>query len=512
MKINELKELANLHDIASALNCEINKSGARYWIPCPFHDDKNPSFLLNDNGYGYCFTCRQSADVFKLVMQVKQCEFIEAAEFVANYYNVELDKKDDKANERRASLQVRLDEALISYQNALNDECKEYLKKRGINEESIKAFRLGYGVNYAKKDDELKLHLFNNRLIIPIFNSTKLVGFGGRSLEKNPKIKYINSPESEVFKKSNLLFGFDNYHIKKQNCVIIVEGYFDVILAHQFGFKNVVATLGTALNDFHIKRLSNLTNNIIFLFDNDNAGLQTSLKVARTYINNESCKIGIIDFKGYKDLGELLLKDSECLKRIKTKELALFLCENEMLNYKQGENNINVISNITSILNLLNSNYLKSFFRTKICETYNLDISYFSLSVKNEKPKIAPNIKQKSEIEASILNKCLEDKKNLEYVKSYLKDFHFLDFFDSAKKVLNNQSLDESELAEIGIYANKESNLAFLVGYKIKDYSLWLIKEIAKNNKMNALEKAKEIQHIQEKLQKLNTKVGLNAR
>ncbi|MBZ7995177.1 toprim domain-containing protein [Campylobacter canadensis] len=511
MKLNELKDIVNLTDIADALGCKIEKIGARLWIPCPFHSDKNPSFLLNEK-FGYCFTCKESADAFKLTMKVRQCEFIEAATFIADYYNVTLDKKDEHSSERRVSLQERLDEALISYQNALNDECKEYLAKRGINEESIRNFRLGYGISYVKKEDELKLHLFNERLTIPIFNNKKLVGFGGRSLEKNPKIKYINSPESEIFHKSNLLFGFDNYHIKKQNCVIIVEGYFDVILAHQYGYKNVVATLGTALNDFHIKKLSKITNNIYFLFDNDNAGLQTSLKAARTYINNEFCKIGVIDFKGYKDLGELLLKDSESLKRIKTKELALFLCENEMLNYKEGNNNIQVINNIVSILNLLNSNYLKSYFRTKICEIYNLDISYFSLSVKNEQPIIAPNMEQKSQIEASILIKCLESKKNLQYVKTYLEEKNFIDFYDIAKKIFENIALDENEINLIKIYANDNINLMHCVAYKIRHYALYMISQVSKDDKINNLAKAQKIKELQENLSKINQKAGLNAR
>ncbi|ULO02912.1 CHC2 zinc finger domain-containing protein [Campylobacter sp. RM12651] len=510
MNLQELKDTLNIFDIANSLGLNVAKNGTRFWTQCPFHADKNPSFILNaDKNFGYCFTCNASADAFKLVMHIKNCDFNAACEYIASYYNTIYESKSSSKNQENYE---SLEQALSIYQRALNDECKEYLKKRGINEDSIKTFKLGYGVRYEKQEDELKLHLFNNRLIIPIFNNSKLVGFGGRSLEKNPKIKYINSPESVFFKKSQILFGLNANHIKKQNSVIIVEGYFDVILAHQKGFKNVVATLGTALNDFHIKRLSNLTNNIIFLFDNDNAGMQTSLKIARTYINNEFCKMGIIDFKGCKDLGELLLKDSECLSRIKTKDLALFLCQNEMLKYVKGENNINIINNIKNILEQVSSNYLKSFYRTKICETYNLDIKYFSLSVKSEKPTTTPNLKQKSEIEASILNKCLEDKNHLEYTKTYLKEVHFLDFFDSARKVFTNQSLDESELAEISIYANKKSNLEFLIGYKLKDYSQWLIKEIATNKGLDALDKAKRIQKIQEDIKKLNAKVGLNAR
>lgn len=510
MNLQELKDTLNIFDIANSLGLNVAKNGTRFWTQCPFHSDKNPSFILNaDEKFGYCFTCNASADAFKLVMHIKGCDFNSACEYIASYYNTTYECKSSSKNKENYE---SLEQALSIYQRALNNECKEYLAKRGINEESIKAFKLGFGLNYAKKEDELKLHLFNNRLVIPIFNNAKLVGFGGRSLEKNPKIKYINSPESIFFKKSQILFGLNTNYIKKLNCVIIVEGYFDVILAHQFGFKNVVATLGTALNDFHIKRLSNLTNNIIFLFDNDNAGVQTSLKLARTYINNEFCKIGIIDFKGCKDLGELLLKDSECLSRIKTKDLALFLCQNEMLNYKQGENNINIINNIKNILNQVSSNYLKSFYRTKICETYNLDIKYFSLSVKNEKPTSTLKIEQKSEIEASILSKCLEDKKHLEYTKTYLREVHFINFHNEARKVFTNQTLDESELAEISIYANKESDLDFLVGYKIKDYSLWLINDIKNDKSLDLLQKAKKIQHIQENLKKLNAKVGLNAR
>lgn len=293
----------------------ITPAGSQYKAKCPFHNERTASFSISpDRGLYYCFGCGAKGDIFTFVQQFEGVDFKGALKTLAEKAGVEISKYSVK-KESSDPLYEALERATIIYQNELskNPSAIEYLKSRGLNEESIKAWRIGYAPNewrfmalsakndiesatmervgLTKKTEKGYYDRFRGRIMFPLTDSSgRVVGFSGRIFEdpKNPisegevkPPKYLNSPETEVFQKSRILFGFDKAkgYIRNNNFAILVEGQMDVVLSHQAGFRNTVASSGTAVseqssadNTSNLSALSRLTPNIFLAFDGDEAG------------------------------------------------------------------------------------------------------------------------------------------------------------------------------------------------------------------------------------------------
>lgn len=308
--IEKIKEQNDIVDIISE-NVRLKKSGRNYTGLCPFHNDKSPSFSVSSDKQIYkCFSCGEAGNVITFVMKYKRLTFLEAAKFLADKANIPLEiagHENNKVSRKKELLyKVNVDAARYYFASLQkNKTAKEYFLKRGIKEETIKRFGLGYAqdswkgiINYLrtkgyKNDLLLEAGLisnnektgnvydrFRNRVMFPVFDvKGKVIGFGGRVLDDS-KPKYLNSPETMIFQKGINLYGL-NFAVKnglQEDYIIIVEGYMDLIALHQSGITNVVASLGTALTVNQARLLKRYVSNVIISYDADLAGQTATLR------------------------------------------------------------------------------------------------------------------------------------------------------------------------------------------------------------------------------------------
>jgi DNA primase len=313
--IDKIFEAARIEEVVSGF-VQLKKRGANFIGHCPFHDEKTPSFTVSaSKGIYKCFGCGKGGNSVSFVMEHEHYSYPEALKYLAEKYSIEVAEKEltpeqnIRANDRD-SLYVISSFANKFFQQQLwgREEGKivglSYYKERGFTEETIKKFQLGYSpkqkdalskeaIKYSFQQKYLEdsglsiiknksaLDKFRERMMFPIHSfSGRVLGFGGRTLQKDNKAKYINSPESLIYLKSKILYGiyFAKQHISKQNNCFIVEGYTDVISLHQAGVENVVSSSGTSLTSEQIKLINRFTKNITILFDGDAAGLKASFR------------------------------------------------------------------------------------------------------------------------------------------------------------------------------------------------------------------------------------------
>jgi len=310
--IDEIKERLDIVDVVSAY-VTLQKSGRNFKALCPFHTEKTPSFFVfPERQTWHCFgSCGTGGDIFSFMIKKEGLDFGEALKLLADRAGVRLaSKQKGQARDDEWERLYSVNEAAAQYYHSLLLEDKQaefarkYLGQRGISSETIESFELGYSPNSwdalyqhvtskgyksadlvnaglgASKENGTVHDQFRNRLMIPIKNEAgKVAGFGARTLDgSNPK--YLNSPQTAIFDKGGLLYGLDRAKeaIREQNLAIIVEGYMDVLTAHQHGFTNVIAPMGTSLTDRQMNALKKLTRNISLALDADAAGEQATLR------------------------------------------------------------------------------------------------------------------------------------------------------------------------------------------------------------------------------------------
>lgn len=330
--INNVKERSDIYDLISE-RIVLKKIGKDYIGLCPFHQEKSPSFTVSSpKQMYYCFGCGAAGNSIRFLMEYDKSSFSEAVISLAGRYNIPVETEDPKQNqqfkrdiEERQELLRCMEVATQFYQDQLTVTpfASAYLQKqRGFSPETINEWRLGYaprgstlleyltkkGVSrqivetvglIIKRDDGSYCDRFRHRIMIPIRDSQgRVVGFGGRGA-KDDKPKYLNSPETPLFNKSQLLFGLDRAKnaISKKDSVIVTEGYFDVISLHQSGIKNAVGVLGTSLNPDHVKYLTKFSDSktVILNLDSDEAGIKATNR-AINQIKNLTYQ-GIVNLK-----------------------------------------------------------------------------------------------------------------------------------------------------------------------------------------------------------------------
>ncbi len=307
---------------------ELKKAGSSFKGLCPFHDEKSPSFSVSPQKQFYhCFGCQASGDAIKFVMEYEKLPYPEAIEKLASQYNYSLNYTANAPAQRSQLL-----EKLNEWYQALLDKAptaQQYLKERGIFESSIEHFGIGYApasgqtINFIKQnafpmaeavelgvagsDSGREFARFIERITFPIHAPNgSIVGFGGRTITGH-QAKYINSPQTKLFNKSRLLYA---YHLAKdkiyrQKEIIITEGYLDVIMLHQAGFTQAVATLGTALTQEHLPLLRKGEPRILMAYDGDKAGRNAALKASRL-LSASGFDGGVILFEGGLDPADMV--------------------------------------------------------------------------------------------------------------------------------------------------------------------------------------------------------------
>lgn len=334
--IDELKMQINIVDVVGR-EVSLKKAGANYKGLCPFHSEKTPSFMVNEERQIFnCFGCGQKGDVIKFVQSYYKLDFMDAVEKLAGEYGIKVPERHRSGPKVDYSKYYEINaKAARFFYNCLgtrNNRGLAYLRKRGLSKETITKFGLGYApskgtalVEHLRSqgvsdEDMIKLGLanrgkndlydkFRDRVMFPIINTQdKVIGFGGRAIG-DVKPKYLNSPESEIFLKKNNLFAlnFSRSEISSLDRAIIVEGYMDVISLYQSGVHNVAASLGTALTDNQARLLCRYSKNIVLSYDSDQAGINAALR-GIAVINAAGGKPRILTVTDGKDPDEFVQK------------------------------------------------------------------------------------------------------------------------------------------------------------------------------------------------------------
>jgi DNA primase len=322
--LEEIKSKIDIVDFISDY-VKLKKSGQNWKGLCPFHSEKTPSFMVNPSKQIFhCFGCGAGGDVISFVAKYENLSFGESLRLLAKRAGVSLPEKRGTAGtqQREEKIRTALSDAVAFYVKKLDESAvaKDYVKSRGITEESAALFKLGYAPagwsnllrhmrNAGYSDQTLRdaglavqgekglYDMFRQRLLFPISSTGgNVIAFGGRALD-DAKPKYINSPETPLFKKSETLFGLSlaKESVRREGYVIIVEGYMDTLICHQYGFRNAVAPLGTSLTSGHIQKLRTLATRAVLVFDGDAAGRTAAKRaLALACQNNYSTRVLVL--------------------------------------------------------------------------------------------------------------------------------------------------------------------------------------------------------------------------
>lgn len=314
--VQQILDAADIVDVVSDF-VTLKKRGANWIGLCPFHNDRRPSFYVSRaKGICKCFACGEGGSAVNFIMKHEQLSYPEALRYLARKYHIEIHEKELTDEEKQAQSEresmLMLNEWACAYfekqlheTQAGQDIGLAYFRERGFNEATIKEFKLGYSsegyddfykaavaqgfnpqllfdVGLCIPDDRGGHDRFRGRVMFPITNiAGKVIAFGGRTLKKDKNIaKYVNSPESVIYSKRDVIYGLSQAkrEISKQDKCFIVEGYADVISMHQAGFKNVIASSGTALTEGHIHAIRRFTSNVTEMFDGDAAGVKAAIR------------------------------------------------------------------------------------------------------------------------------------------------------------------------------------------------------------------------------------------
>ncbi len=346
-QIEEIKNKLNVLDVVGGY-VKLTKTGINYRGICPFHSEKGPSFFVSPGRQMWkCFGCGKGGDIFEFIKEIEGVEFGDALRILASKAGVELKRENPQVASERKKLYEICELACSFFEKQLGSsaqgkEAKDYLLKRGISEESIKKWRLGYspdtwqslsdflvGRGYTR-DEIIRAGLavqsergnnpydrFRGRIIFPILDlNSQVIGFSARifkDADKKETAKYINTPQTLLYDKSNVLYGinFAKVAMRKQNNCVLTEGNTDAIMCQQAGFENTVAVSGTALTSRHLNILKRYTDNLLLAFDMDLAG-DTATKRGINLAESQGFNIKIIDtYSGAKDPAEIILENPE---------------------------------------------------------------------------------------------------------------------------------------------------------------------------------------------------------
>lgn len=336
-----IEEVRTSNDIVDVISgyVKLQRKGSSYFGLCPFHNEKSPSFSVSPGKQMYyCFGCGAGGNVFTFLMEYENFTFPEAVKALADRAGIRLPEQDysreakEAADRKALLLQIQKEAAKYFYyqlRTAKGERALSYLKGRGLSDETIRQFGLGYSdkfsddlYRYLKQkgySDELlrESGLFNadekhgmydkfwNRVIFPIMDvNNRVIGFGGRVMG-DAKPKYLNSPETKIFDKSRNLYGLNIARTSRKKNLIICEGYMDVISMHQAGFNNAVASLGTALTSQQAALMKRYTEEVLVIYDSDEAGTKAALR-AIPILNAAGLTARVVDLKPHKDPDEFI--------------------------------------------------------------------------------------------------------------------------------------------------------------------------------------------------------------
>ena len=534
--VEQIKEKLDIVDIISGY-IKVEKAGINYKAKCPFHNEKTPSFFISPTRQSfYCFGCGEKGDIFSFVEKFEGLDFKGALETLASKAGVELKnfKQTNDVKGEKDKLFEIMEKATQIFEKQLieNKEALNVLKKRGVTNDSIAKWRLGFAKNewrslydnlqnnfskeemleagLIKKTDnetnsgQIKYYdTFRDRIMFPINDSAgRVIAFSGRAIkdpstgsEQENKIpKYLNSPETKLFYKSEALYGFDvaKNHIRKLDYTVLVEGQMDLLMSHQVGILNTVASSGTALTELHLKKIGKLSNRIIIAYDSDDSGEKASRRAAEMAMAL-GMEIKTVSLPEGEDPASIIKKDpAKWKKALKESQHFIDFSLNKALEEKEDRNiTKEIIKNVLPLVSLIKSEIEKSIFVKKIA----LKMKVHEQDVLNDLKKIEkkedPN---KGEDPFKNYSKIV----NLERI---LAGIIFLEEFNKSKKSKNlkekwQQIVNKEKVEEI--LANFEKNKEALI-FETENYGeKGSLDEIAKD-----ILKRLELKELKTKLQKI---------
>ena len=421
-----IDQLIDQSDIVEVVGrrLQLNKKGSNFWCLCPFHDDSNPSMAVNqDKQFFYCFVCQESGNAIHFLRQYENLDFVDAIETLASSLGLEVPYENGKQDKIKPSGLV--EQAVMFYQKNLKSKAAEkavqYLKDRNITGETAQKFHLGFAedkwdalANHLGKDipvneleasglfshkDNKFYDRFRGRIIFPIRNiKGEFIAMGGRIIDQGEP-KYLNSPETTFFNKSNELFGLFEVKEaeKKISSLIVVEGYMDVIGLYQHGIKNAVATLGTAVTPSHVAKIMRYTNKIFFAFDGDLAGGKAAWKaVENTFpIIREDVNIHFVFFDESHDpdsyINEFGLQAFQKLLDASISLSEYFLSKVKDFNLETLEGRSQAAAFAIPVIQKINNAVIKEIYANEVSQLCGMDVKSMHVPQQTFKSNQASN-------------------------------------------------------------------------------------------------------------------------
>jgi len=426
--IDEIKNRLGIVEVISSY-IKLNKAGANFRAVCPFHSEKKPSFFVSPaRQIWHCFGCGKGGDMFGFVKEIEGVEFGDALRILANKAGVELKRQSPeyvKLKSERQKLYEICELATKFFEKQLEEsktgkEAKEYLLKRGVKEESLKKWRIGYAPDvwqglsdfldsrgYTKEEiEKAGLGLssekgsfydrFRGRIIFPVFDlNSQVIGFGGRVFKEKDKAeiaKYVNTPQTVLYDKGRTLYGLDKAKvaIRKQDSCILVEGYMDLIMVSQAGFENVVATSGTALTPSQLNILKRYTDKIYSAFDMDVAG-DNATKRGIELAQAQEFEVKVVVLPEGKDPADAILKDvkiwEESLKSAKSIMDFYFETTFSKFDKKTPEGKKEISGILLPVIKRIPNKIVQSHWTSKLAEKLETKEVYVEEEMEKVKPE-----------------------------------------------------------------------------------------------------------------------------
>ena len=408
-----VEEVRIRSDIVSVIGSyiKLRKTGSNHMGLCPFHNEKTPSFSVSQSKQMYhCFGCGVGGNVYTFIMEYENYTFVEALKFLAEKAGINLPEQEYSAREKRQFdlknrlMEINKEAAKYYYYQLKSDRgqaSKDYLLGRGMTEETIKAFGLGFANRFSDdlfkflkslgyEDEFLKQtglvsfdevrgghDKFWDRIMFPIMDvNNRVVGFGGRVMGEGMP-KYLNSPETAIFDKSRILYGLNRARRSRESYLLICEGYMDVMALHQAGFTNAIATLGTAFTEAHANLIKRYTKEVLLTFDSDGAGIQAALR-AIPILRDAGLSVKVVNMDPYKDPDDFIksLGADEYRKRIDEARNSFFF-EIDMLqrnyNMDDPEDKTKFFNEIAKKLLYFSEQLERNFYLDAVAKAYNID-------------------------------------------------------------------------------------------------------------------------------------------
>ena len=568
--IDEVKSRSDIVNVISQY-ISLKNSGSSYSGLCPFHSEKTGSFHVNQNKQIYkCFGCGEGGDVINFIMKIENLDFMEAVKLLAQKngieFNTNLSEADKKKMEEiKLMKDIHLKAARFYFSNLINSKNAgyDYLRKRGLSDKIIKRFGLGYSlyswnslmdyllsIGYEKKDlvkSGLVTHKengdkyydkFRNRVMFPIFDYRgNVIGFGGRVLDDSMP-KYLNSPDTILFNKRYNLYGL-NYAKKsiKNDTLILVEGYMDLISLVEYGIENVVATLGTALTNEQGKLIKRYASTAVISYDSDEAGIKATLR-AIEILRHQNINVKILNLKDCKDPDDFIKKYKKegFLKAIEDSVSHIIFQINILkrkFDFNKDEHLIKFAKEAASIIKTLSSPVEKDFYIKYVSKEFDISLEalkeeVFGKNYNNSKNNYKKFFKTEQKpiekikniengekfVEETFIKLLMENKELRVLALLKISEDNFL--INESKEIFNliikNKELDKITIDKIKSlniseeYLNDLDNISL---NSINTYDSKNVDEIIKNVKRNKFHK--EVEALLKKQKKLELSLNQNS-